>query len=103
MLQNNISMAKLLCNKPLKNLMTNLVTDLNLIILFQHFNTIDRGSMQLFEHIFTVVNFWDQPFSPHVIILLNLLIVVTITQIPMPHRGKRHNQREIDLHSGHPQ
>ena len=102
MLQNSISMAKLLLVKTLKNLMTKLVMDFNLIILFQHFNT-DRESMQLFNHIFTVVKFLGSTISPHVIISLNLLIVVSITQIPMPHKGRRYNQREIDLHSGHPQ
>ena len=57
MLQNNISMAKYCVVKTLKNLMIILVIDCNLIILFHIFNTIDRESMQLFEQIFTVVNF----------------------------------------------
>ena len=53
MLQNNISMAKYCVVKTLKNLMTRLVMDFNLNILFHIFNTIDRDSMQLFEQTFT--------------------------------------------------
>ena len=84
MLQNNISMAKLLLVKTLKNLMTKLVMDFNLIILFHIFNTIDRESMQLFEQIFTVVEFLGLTISPHVIISLNSLIVISITQNHAP-------------------